>query len=275
MSIYTLNHTPSYRQGYYPAIGAPANPTLWDGLVAGWLTPLGPTGLILRNLTSRVRDGILTDIPLTAWVRPGGIQSLAFVAGSGRVDIGMQSYEAAAGSIVSSITADTVTSGFNRYFFGRNRSGNFAGDINFWVKTDGKVGFALQDGSTSSSAESNDLIDTARHVFVGTWDASETVLWQDGVKQTTTDAGIYLHPHASRGAAIGSSQVGGTGSDGGAFVGTIDTTLFYDRVLTPSEISLCQDPFALVRQRAMVFPVATAVGNPWYQYQQQQVASGV
>ncbi len=51
--------TPSYKQGYYPAIGMPANPGLRKGLQGAWSPNLGPAGVTVRDVSKHGRDALL------------------------------------------------------------------------------------------------------------------------------------------------------------------------------------------------------------------------
>ncbi len=61
---------PSYSQGYAQYQADAENPDRWDGLAFNWHGPLGPTGVVAKDVSGRGGgDGVLTNMdPATDWV---------------------------------------------------------------------------------------------------------------------------------------------------------------------------------------------------------------
>jgi len=74
----------SYANGFAPRDGQPLYPELWRGCVGAWAPCLGPTGLTLRDWSSRKNNGALSGMTSSAWVPHTGRYALSFAgAGSG------------------------------------------------------------------------------------------------------------------------------------------------------------------------------------------------
>lgn len=71
MTVITLPQraSPSWQTGFARYAGESLYPNLWNGLVGAWVPALGPTGLVLRDVSGRGSHGTLTDMdPATDWV---------------------------------------------------------------------------------------------------------------------------------------------------------------------------------------------------------------
>jgi hypothetical protein len=96
---------------------------------------------------------------------------------------------------------DPDTKGFRSWLFGRNKAGNFAGDIGMLFDSSAsQLEFFIQDGVTIAESygdASSYAADTWFHIQL-TWDKDDVIqMWVDGVKQTTNnDPGLALAAHA-------------------------------------------------------------------------------
>ncbi|MFA5217134.1 LamG domain-containing protein, partial [Sulfuricurvum sp.] len=181
-------------------------------------------------------NGTLVGGNTTAQLHVAGKISgaLNFDGTSDYVNIGLQSFNAAAGSICAWFKADDYTPATDRNIVARNAAGNVAGDFLIRLRaSDSKLIGQIQDGVSSFNAYSNSaLADTNWHWLLFTWSAVETALYLDNVKQSVPALGTTLAAHPTVGMAIGSGYNAGASL---CWDGLIDDVRIYTHVLTALE----------------------------------------
>jgi len=181
-------------------------------------------------------NGTLAGGNTTAQVTESGKinSALHFDGSADYVNIGLQSFNAVAGTICAWFKADDYTPATDRNIVARNVSGNVAGDFLIRLRaSDSKLIGQIQDGVSSFSAYSDSaLADTNWHHLFFVWSATETALYLDNVKQSVPAAGTTLSAHPTVGMAIGSGYNAGASL---CWDGLIDDVRIYTHVLSEDE----------------------------------------
>ena len=263
MPIWTPQHTPSYKQGFARNASQSNNPGLWKGLAGLWMPGLGPTGLSLRDISGHGNHGTLTNMdPATDWVlgdpRYGG-WALEFSAITEHV-------------LLPALTfADNWTIAVRAWWNVTSTAWSHDTPLAFAVGNDQIMIKRSGDALTSwqcraRKAEPYQIVDCNGTVedgplktwflLVGTCRNGIIQLYVDGKAQGTS-SGTWAQTVTAAGYLANTDAV----SETYAFPGKTSFAWAYNRALIPSEIQqLYEDPLAMVRPRAKVFPAA-AVGS--------------
>lgn len=212
--------TPSYKVGFAsPQRGDLMYPELWRGCIGAWAPCLGATGLSLRDNSGRGKHGTLTNMdPATDWVARDGKIALDFDGSSDMVSIQ-----------TTPLSGSKTTA--------------------FWVRPSAAISAVLIGGNNGGYFP---------YISGGSIYVSDEIIGYSGpISDTTTTIGIWYHYCFSsngttvrvykNGVDIGGldnrnpttiNTIGAYASSSLSFNGAMDDIRFYNRALTPPEVSL-------------------------------------
>jgi hypothetical protein len=265
MPLYVPQHTPTWKQGYASCAAESRNPGLWKGLVFAGLPSLGPTGLTLRDVSGWERHGTLTGMdPATDWIVSPAGYGVAFsntTSESVRTATALPLDDLTELSIVSTWRTGAAQASWDAVA-SQQLNGNSFGVLLGFASGTTLLMYVRTTGVNTQEDAVVTYSDSLTHTSALTWTAGSAKLYFDGrtlLENTDTTGAVNC------GTGVGNPFLIGLGrtQPNYAFNGDVFSVAVYNRVLNPSEIQqLHQDPYALVRQRAMWLPSAGAVTPP-------------
>ena len=251
---------PSWKQGYARSAGESANPGLWDGVVGACYPSLGPTGLVLRDVSGRHNHGTLTNMdPATDWVMTEKGWALDF---DGSDDYVLPAQGLSVGTeFAVSVRLKTTTMATLKTVFGSvDDGGNDIISLHFNANevdaaSVGETFWQVRhtSASTRNVAISANIYDGEWHNIVSTRSGSDTAIWVDGQAQSLTvgtSALVASDPITLQyPMTIGARNLRGVIDRHSVYL--LDPLVIWDRSLAPSEIQhLYTDPYAMLRPRS-------------------------
>ncbi len=260
MPLVARKHTPSWARGFARRKSGSAYPGLWDGLVGAWFPSLGPTGLTLRDIGGYDNHGTLTLMdPATDWVTTERGWALDFDGVNGIVSIPHSNIFDFSGPFsVGLLFRFTANPGATRHGLVTHKTGNTADGWGLTtLPANGRI-FLEFNNFGWNTGDNPDLQGTEWRWLVAMFDQGGTSeLWVDAQQYNTLDTSSKTITAVNEPLTLARYSAGSTEVPIQAASLSI-----WDRFLQPNEIQqLYHDPLALVRPRAMMFPVAAAAGN--------------
>lgn len=261
MSLYVPQHTPTWKQNFARSAAVAANPGLRKGLMGAWQANLGPTGNTIRDVSGYGRHGAINETGTgTTWDVSRYGYVLDFDGTNDRANI----VSPALYSIVEELTAIV-------WAYHTREAPPFTPIVMMGQWQDQPWGIGVgedlldvtytyyrEGGSQSFSRTTTDnVLPDQWNAIALTYKNPQIEVWHQGKRIASQNIGGPLITTA------GPLMLGGR--DGVYSPVQIASACLYDRVLSASEIQQHhQDPYALVRQRAVWFPsavVAPPTGN--------------
>ncbi len=263
MPVWTPQHIPTYAQGFARSAAESANPGLWKELVGLWLPALGPTGLTLRDVSGHNGHTSLTGGDWGNFDR-WGITSRGYAvrfnpdgeAGGYAVTIPETMNSQGVSEWTLIINTNVMSTAVSREWW-QELSGEFWQNyIVFSGSTNTLIWYTRDTSTGLTGIRNNDLNLSLADPFVG----SLAFVYSPA----RSFKGIYFNGEllGSTSTSIdpfNSSWTESVGDFGEDLNGDCTQVARYNRALVSNEIQqLYVDPYAIVRQRARVYPAAAA-----------------
>ena len=254
MSLIYSSRTPSWKQGFAHSASEAANPGLWEDLRWYGSTVLGPTGMTLVDLSGYGVDGVLTNMPESAWqIKDGRHMLFIDETDDDFVNIAdSDQFDFASGDFSVCATIHPLSFGGNDQ--GRILDKGGATAASGWtmrVNTDdsGRVEFIIDDGhETVTGTGSISANNTYHCIFTFDEAGGDGRFWLNGLRNGNSVGGGSAPTDNSLAVRVGRRH-----DDLRGFDGWIGDCGFWGRHLRDDEIrKLYADPYALFRQRLHV-----------------------
>jgi hypothetical protein len=279
------NIVPSYHQGFARTAGESEFPDLWEGLAGAWFPTLGITGNNLFDAGSKKNHGVLStfagDKPIWEVSSRGRVLYFGGIAETSYVDIGDRDsldienditiaawvYPESFATRYKTIISKEYLSGLNKYIFQFSLVQN-TGALFYFSRN-------LANGTNALTSTDVVALNTWAHVAF-TIRNNVLTFYINGVPDSggTQSASTSRDALPGGGCWIGKNLENPSASPQ-YYNGLISSVMVYNRALAFSEIQ--QNylfPDALFQPKSMLKGlVPSAIGNPWYYYEQQRRAS--
>lgn len=244
---------PSFAQGYADSAAVSDAPNLWRGLVGAWCPFLGPTGVMLRDISGYGNHAsFVGGLTPSAWVIDQKGQSLDFPDDDVGVKTGLYVAQPTSLSVAVLVRLDAQPGAHKAFTSYLDVDGwelmVDSSSVFWWAHT---KKFAIN--TTSFTFTLGEYV----HIVLTYDETSGTVVYADtAVVDTDGNTGAHTWtPAAKLVVSLGERSDGANDSADC----NISQALYYDRALAPSEVQqLYVDPQAFARRRTRVFAAAAA-----------------
>lgn len=241
----------SYANGFAPRDYEPEHPGLWSGCIGAWCPGLGPTGSRLPDWSGFGNAGTLTNFTLnTAWGYSRGRPSLTWTASNSHVSLGTHPrYDSGADPFtIAAWVRPTQVTGFATIL----ARGNFSDGYEFRINSSGALQYVAEGPGVNINGGAF-TINTWHHVAV-TRLGNVFTMYLDARSVGTQTLSVTI-------ANTADTRIGYRSDNNLAWIGQIDDVRFYNRPLTPSELTTLATDRGIAymprRVRSLYLPQAT------------------